>query len=165
MGTASNVIVGSATLSIKNPYDGSYAESGYTVEGVTLNYSADVNDLIPDEETVAIKRTIIKEEITITCQMHEATLANLAAALAGADDDTTRTIKLGNKTLQEIAVKIVGTSPNASYTVRTIECTKGNPVGAVGIAYKKGESNMIPFEFKALVPDSGDVCTIVDSAT
>ena len=164
MGTVANVIVGSATLSVKDPYGGSWAEVGYTEDGVTFEYTADANDTEVNEETVAIGRSITKETGKITCNLAESTLANLSAAMIGADDDTARTIKLGGGVTNYIAIKLVGTSPDASYPIRTITMAKGTATGTVGISYKKGEKNLTPFEFEAVKPDSGDPITIVDSA-
>lgn len=163
MGTVANVIVGSATLSIKDPFGGSYAEVGYTEDGVNFIYEPETKDVDVDEETVAIDRALIKERIRIRCNLKEATLANLSAVMAGADDGTTRTIKLGGGTINYIAVKLVGTSPEAGYTVRTIEMVYGTAVGAVDVPYKKGEANIIPFEFEALNDGTNDPAKVEDT--
>ena len=57
MGTVANVIMGKATLTVDFPYTDGLVGSittdpGYTVEGVTLEYSPEFEGFTPDEETV-----------------------------------------------------------------------------------------------------------------
>jgi stage V sporulation protein SpoVS len=164
--TAANVLVGVATL-----YYGAAGaavgaittEVGYTEDGVTIEYTPDVTDISVEEETVPIKRVIIKEEISITCNIAESSLNNIEKALAGASraDDV---ITLGGGVIQEIGIKIVGDSP-AGADKRTIYCPYVNPVGTVGMSYKKGNKTIVPVTFKPFKNAvDATVCTITDAA-
>ena len=159
--TIANVLVGVAVLSIKSPVGGSYVEVGYTEDGVTLEYTADTEDIEVDEETVPLERVITKETLAVTCNMSESSLYNMDKAIAGSVlAGSTITINAGiNK---EMSIKIVGTNP-AGFD-RTIEIPLATALGAVGMSYKKNEKTIVPVTFQAL-KGASDVCTIVDSGS
>ena len=168
MGTVANVIMGSATLTVDFPYtDGLVGsiltEPGYTVEGVMLEYSPEFEEF-PDEETVPIKRALMKEVTTISFTCAESTLANLNVAMAGSDDGTAQTIKIGGGVLETGSVKIVGVSPDAGNPIRTIILHYCTAVAAVGMAFKKGGVTQVPVTLSVMKHDSHAApCTIIDS--
>lgn len=163
--TIQNVLTGVATLSFKYPIGGAYAEVGYTEDGVSLEYTADTVDIGVEEETFPIDRVINKEDLAVTCNMAESSLANIDKAMAGSVLAAS-TITIGPTTnigaIKDMSIKIVGTNP-AGFA-RTIEIPLANAVGAVGMAYKKGAKTVVPVTFKAL-KGAAAVCTIIDSTS
>lgn len=158
--TIANVLVGVATLSIKYPVGGSYVEVGYTEDGVTFEYSADMSDIDVEEETFSIDRVITKETLSVICNMAESSLYNIDKAIAGSVLAAS-TITIGGGVNKQMSILLVGTNP-AGYA-RTITIPLATATGAVGMPYKKGEKTVVPVTFQAL-KGAGDVATIVDSA-
>jgi len=161
-----NVLVGVGTLyyhTTPGTVVGSVAtELGYTEDGVTMEYSADIADIEVEEATFVIKRVITKEEFTITCNLAENLLANLENVMAGALTGGAGIVDLGGGAQRAMALKFVGTAPSG--LTRTIYIPYANPVGAVGVAYKKGLKRIIPASFKAYQGVAGaDVVTITDA--
>jgi len=155
MGTAANVLVGVASVTIGE------TEVGYTADGVTMTVSSDFFDVKVEELVGTIKRVLVDQEIEVALNMAEGSLANMAEAIPGSSlADSILT--LGGAALQEKALVLVGTNP-AGFD-RTITLTLVNPVGAVGMPYKKGEITVVPVTFKALVDDSGEFGTVEDAA-
>ena len=137
-------------------------EFGYTEDGVTMSYAPDVADIQVEEETFPIKRVITKEEVTITCNLAENLLANLENAMAGALTGGAGVVDLGGGAQRMMALRIYGVAPGGLH--RTIYIPYANPVGAVGMSYKKGEKTIIPVSFKAYKGVAGtDVVTITDA--
>ena len=137
-------------------------EFGYTKDGVTIEYSADITDIEVEEETFPIDRVITKENLTITCNLSENLLANLENALPGALTGGAGVIDLGGGAMRNMALRIYGTTVGGTH--RTIYIPYANPVGTVGMAYKKGEETIIPVSFKAYQGTAGgDVVQITDA--
>jgi len=164
--TIANVIVGVAELLV-GPADGTVADVpvGYTEDGVTFEYGADVADIETEEETFPIKRVITKETITVVCNCAESSIANIGYAIAGADGHVNPVV-IGDTatggTIQTCAIKIVGKDPDGDD--RTIDIRYAHPTGAVGMSYKKGEKTIVPMSLVAFKGDTAvDVCTITDS--
>lgn len=161
-----NVLVGTGTLyyhTTPGTAVGSVTtEFGYTEDGVTIEYTADIADIEVEEETFAIDRVITKEEIIITCNLAENLLANLENALAGALTGGAGIVDLGGGAMRNMALRFVGVAPGGLN--RTIYIPYANPIGAVGMAYKKGEKTIIPVSFKGYQGVSGaDVVQITDA--
>jgi len=134
---------------------------GYTEDGVTIEYSADVADIEVEEETFAINRVITKEEVTITCNLAENLLANLRVALPGASG-VAPIINLGAGAMQTLSLRFVGGAPvTGGLTIRTIYAQFAHPIGPVGMAYKKGEKTLIPVAFKAYQGEAGGYPIII----
>jgi hypothetical protein len=163
--TAANVLVGVATL-YYHPTAGTAVgsvttEVGYTEDGVSIEYAPTVEDIDVEEETVAIKRVITKEDISITCNMAESDLEQLELAMGGASR-AADVITLGGGVLQDFAIKIVGTAPGGA--TRTIYAGYVHPTGTVGMSYKKGEKTIVPLTLKPfLISSGGTVLTIEDA--
>jgi hypothetical protein len=162
---AANVLVGVATLyyhPTAGTAEGSVAtEVGYTEDGVSIEYNPTIEDIEVEEETVPINRVITKEEISITCNMAESDLEQLELAMAGASR-AADVITLGGGTLQDFALKIVGTAPGG--LTRTIYAGYVHPTGTVGMSYKKGEKTIVPVTLKPFLNASGGtVLTISDA--
>jgi len=138
--------------------DPGYTELGYTEDGITLEYNADVGDVEVDEETLPIDRVITKERISVKANLAEASLYNMDAAMAGASLSG-NCITLGGGIIKKLAVRITGHSP-AGF-IRTIFLPKVTAVGTVGMPFKKGpDKSVVPVEFQALKSD----IRIVDNA-
>ena len=163
--TVANVLVGVATLyyhATAGTAVGSVTtEVGYTEDGVNIEYAPTVENIKVAEETVPINRVITDEDITITCNMAESDLEQLELALAGASR-AGDVITLGGGTLQNFAIKIVGTAPAGA--TRTIYAGYVHPTGTVGMSYKQGEKTIVPVTLKPYLNASGGtVLTITDA--
>ena len=161
-----NVLVGTGTLYYHTTAGTVSAsvttEFGYTEDGVTIEYMADIADIEVEEETFAIKRVITKEEVTVNCNLAENLLANLENVMAGALTGGAGVVDLGGGAQRTMALRFYGVSPGGLH--RTIYIPYANPIGAVGMAYKKGEKTLIPAQFKAYQGVSGaDVVRITDA--
>ncbi len=161
-----NVLVGTGTLyyhTTPGTAVGSVlTEFGYTEDGVTIEYTADIADIEVEEETFPIKRVITKEDVMITCNLAENLLANLENALAGALTGGAGIVDLGAGAQRTMALKFVGATVGGAN--RTIYIPYANPIGVVGMAYKKGEKTIMPVSFKAYQGVSGaDVVVITDA--
>jgi hypothetical protein len=163
--TAANVLVGEATLyyhATAGTAVGSVTtEVGYTEDGVSIEYAPTVEDIMVEEETVALNRVITKEDISITCNMAESDLEQLELALAGSSR-AGDVITLGGGTMQNFAMKIVGSAPSGA--TRTIYAGYVHPTGTVGMSYRKGSKTIVPVTLKPYLNASGGtVITITDA--
>lgn len=161
--TISNVLVGTAELSIKYPVGGTYVTAGYTEDGTTMEYAPELADIDVEEETVSIGRVITKETIKITANLAETALATINKAMAGGALTGTTVINLGGGTIKEMSVKLIGTNP-AGFA-RTIEMALCTATGNVAMSYRKGEKTMVPVEFTALNDGTHYPCVITDSTS
>jgi hypothetical protein len=155
MGTKANVLVGVAEVQIDS------TPAGYTTDGVTMSVRSEFADIKVEEVVGAIKRILTEQEVQVTLNLAEGTIANLSKAIPGSSL-AGATLTLGGGALQEVEIKLIGKNP-AGFD-RTITLTNCNPVGEVGIPYKKNEISVVPVTFKALVNDDGEFGTIVDAA-
>ncbi len=167
--TVANVIVGTAVLSY-NPTAGSavgaggWVTVGFTEDGVTMTYTADMADIEVEEETFPVKRVITKETVEVTCNMAQNSITNLNTALAGGALAAPN-ITLGLGVVKPIAIKIVGTLLGTGGAVnRTVHMGYAQAVGAVGQSYRKGEKTLVPVAFQGYQNTAGGtVCTISDA--
>ena len=143
-------------MTLSSPFE----EVGYTEDGVTLEYTADETDIEVEEETFPISRVITKETLAVTCNMAEASLANINNAMAGAVLSG-NILSLGGGVNKTMNLRIKGDTPSGY--IREIIIPKATATGAVGMPYKKGEKTVVPVTFQALKSDS-PACTIVDNA-
>ncbi len=143
-------------ISLSSPF----VEVGYTEDGVTMEYAAEQADIMVHEETFPVGSALTAESLTFTCNMAEASLANMNNAMAGAVLSGS-IMSLGAGVNKTMNLKIEGTNP-AGYH-RAIHIPYAVAGGTVGMSYKKGEKTIVPVTFKALKGDS-DACTIVDNA-
>jgi len=134
-------------------------EFGYTEEGVTFEYTADIADIGVEEETFAIDRVITKEEATLTVICAEDLLTNIENVMAGALTGGAGIVDLGAGAMRNMALRFVGSAPGG--LTCTIYIPYANPVGTVTLEYKKGEKTKIAATFKAYQGVSGaDVVNI-----
>lgn len=136
-----------------------HIEVGYTEDGVTMEYAAEQFDIVVHEETFPIGSALTAESLSITCNMAEASLANMNNAMAGAVLSGSK-ITLGAGVNKTMNLKIEGINPAG--LLRAIYIPSAVAGGTVGMSYKKGEKTIVPITFKALKGDS-PACTIVDN--
>ena len=159
-GIAITVEPGDASLmgfSLSSPY----TDIGYTEDGVTMTYNADTADIEVEEETVAIDRVLTKESVEITCNMAEASLANMGFAMAGSVVSGS-ILTVGAGVLKTLNLRLEGTNP-AGFK-RQMFFPKATATGSVGMPYKKGEKTVVPVTFQALKPAGYPAFTVVDNA-
>jgi len=139
-----------------------FVEVGYTEDGVTIEHNVDEADIEVEEEVVPVDRVITKQTMSVTCNMAESTLENMAHAMAGSVLSG-NILTLGGGVNQKVNLKIEGRTP-AGF-LRAIQIPLATATGAVGMSYKKGTKTMVPVTFQALRPGNGlPACTIVDNA-
>jgi len=154
MGTKANVLVGAASITIGG------SAVGYTVDGVTLSIKSSFADIKVEENVGTIIRKLTDQEVSITFNMAEGTLQHLEDAIPGSVLAAS-TLTIGGAALGDQQIIAVGLSPSGS--ARTVTLPNCNPIGEVGIPFKKGEISVVPVTFSALVADTGIFGTIVDS--
>lgn len=158
MGTIANVLVGVAAVTWD--FGGTPVVLGYTEDGVTMTISTDFFDVNVEEVIGSIHRVMTHQEIVVTLNMAESSLANMLIAVPGSSL-AGAVLTLGNGSLGEEPLQLVGTNPAGN--ARTILLTEVNPVGEVGIPYKKGAVSIVPVSFKALVQAAGTFGTLTDT--
>lgn len=163
MGTIANVLVGVATLYLKNPWtESTWVAVGYTLEGVDL--SAKMESETPpvvwiQDPVDSVKRI---QTLVVNSTLAEATLANLSVVFPGASvDGNVLTFSAGDPPF--VGVKLVGTNP-AGFD-RTIIFPKGKIIDGTEMGFRKNKASGIPFSFMATKPDGSDIGTLTDSAS
>ena len=160
MGAAAKVLVGVASIAVGSGY--TFRRIGYTTDGVTMTVRSTFADVKVEENEGTLIRRLIDQEVDVTLNMAEGTLANLTAAIPGAVATSPAITTIGGGTLQSSRLTLVGLNP-AGYP-RVIVLTEVNPTGEVGIPFKKGEVSVVPITFSAIVADVGTFGTLTDAA-
>ena len=160
MGTKANVLVGDAQITVGV---GVLARViGYSVDGVIMTVKNTNANIKVDEIDGTIIRRLTDQEVDVTLNVAEGTLANLAMAIPGAVATSAAITTIGGGSLQSNRLTLVGTNP-AGYP-RVIVLTEVNPTGEVGVPFKKGEISVVPVTFSAIVADTGIFGSSTDSA-
>ncbi len=169
--TTGNVLVGVCSIwtapvatAQDTAHGAPWVESGYTEDGVMVTYTpTSVMDIDVEEETFSTKRVLEKEEVEITLNMAESTLANLDDAMAGAVLAGV-TVTLGGGVMKELAVEIIGVDMgDGGLTDRIVYMGYANATGIVGMPYRKGTKTIVPVTFKGYLSAHGaTVCNIED---
>lgn len=171
MGDTAKVLVGDVTVTI----DGALGKSGglkeigllpltgfYTMDGVTLTVRSEFANIKVEENVGTIIRRLTDQDVQVSLNMAEGALANFVAAVPGSFINLAGTgVEIGGGDLQEFELTLVGVSPSGG--ARTIHLTKVNPIGEVGVPYKKGEASIVPVTFACLVDDYGLFGTKIDA--
>src|ERR1035437_4389104 len=110
MGTASNIIVGVASVEVMYPVGGSYTNIGYTKDGVTVEYASTKLKTEVDEKTLPVSSHIITENMKVTVNMAESSLYNLDKAMAGSVL-TGSVIAIGGGVDKTMSLRIIGKNP------------------------------------------------------
>lgn len=159
MGDSANVLVGVAEITLGVGPTANVI--GYTMDGVTMTTKTDFFHAKVEEVEGTLKRNLVDQEIDVTLNVAEGTLANLSAAIPGCDL-TGATLTIGGYALQEHRLTLRGENP-AGYD-RVIVLTLVNPTGEVGTPYQKSGVSVVPMTFSALVADTGEFGEVVDGA-
>jgi len=149
MGNRAYVLVGVAEVTLGV---GVNAKSvGYTTDGVVMTTRSDFYDAKVDENVGTVLRRLTDQDITVSLNMAEGTLAAMAEAIPGSSL-VTNTLTIGGAALQTQRLTLLGKSPNGRE--RVIVLKEVNPTGEVAVPYKKGEASIVPVTFSALVDDA-----------
>lgn len=172
---AQNVLVGSATLRVAPigttipdfttaplTWDSAWTEVGYTKDGTKLDYNPTFTDITVDEEDAPIDKRLTGEKASISANVAEATLENIATAIAGVNGAPvvvaavtghkgTKTIKVGSGKAARMMVSLEGVSPDG--LARVVVGYIGIATGNVSLAFKKNSELVIPMTFE-LMADS-----------
>jgi len=140
---------------------GPYTDVGYTEDGVTCNYSADITEIRVEEETFPIDAKIGSETIEIVANMAESSLYNIDKAIGGSVLSGS-ILRIGSGVLKEMSIKLTGITP-AGFA-RTYYFPRVVATGSVGMSFRKAEKTIVPVTFRALKPAGSDVGTFVDNA-
>jgi len=150
-----NVLVGVCSVKFGT------TELGWTSDGVMMTVRTDITGIKVEEIGGIIRRELIDQGIGVTLNMAEGTLINMSQAIPGSSL-AGQTLTLGGSALQAGALVLVGKNPEGF--ARTITLTDVNPIGEVGIPYRKAEISIVPVTFEANVTTTdGTFGTIVDS--
>ena len=160
MGDTANVLVGVAEITLGVGVSASVI--GYTVDGVNMTVSSSFFDAKVEENEGTIIRRLTDQEVKVSLNVAEGTLANLGAAIPGSDELVAGTLTIGGQDLQEHRLTLRGTTPAGRD--RVIVLTSVNPTGEVTTPYKKGEVTVVPMTFSALVDDSSEFGSVTDAA-
>lgn len=161
MADTANVLVGVAEITLGVGINANVI--GYTVDGVNMTVRSTFFDAKVEENEGTLIRRLTDQEVTVTLNVAEGTLANLAAAIPGCSLDVpTDTLTIGGIDLQEHRLTLRGTTPAGRD--RVIVLNSVNPTGEVTTPYKKGDITVVPMTFSALVDDDEEFGSILDAA-
>lgn len=136
---------------------------GYSEDGSDFTYTPTVTGIPVAEEDFPVKDIIEAREITVAANLAEATLDNLARAMAGADSSTPTRIDLDDGEITYVSLLIQGNAPGDNSGTRWIFIPRAIATGAVGLPFKKTSKTMVPVSFSARKPTAGKVCSIWDT--
>lgn len=146
---------------------GACTSIGSTDGGVMLTVGNEYHDVEIDQSKVPINTKLDKRTVKLTCDMAEATLANLALAMALPTTALAGSVvSVGLQEPENKTIYIVGPAPDGA--VRTIHVFKAKVTGSPEMAYRKDEKVIVPLEITA-IPDftqgaGKELMTITDAA-
>jgi len=146
---------------------GACTSIGSTDGGVMLTVGNEYHDVEVDQSKVPIDTKLDKRTAKLSCDMAEATLANLALAMALPTTALSgSTVSVGLQEPENKTIYIVGPAPDGA--VRTIHVFKAKVTGSPEMAYRKDEKVIVPLEITA-IPDftqgaGKELMTITDAA-
>jgi hypothetical protein len=173
--TITNVIVGeayayTAPASTAMPVDtvaegaswgGSWVYVGATEEGVTVNHSADTNEIRIEEQSLPVRILKTTTNFRITASLSEDTVETMKLAYSGATITTTaaatgqpgkKTLALSD-TLTELALGFEATNSFGFW--RRVYIPRVLSLADVGTPYRRAANNRVyPVEFRAICKPS-----------
>ena len=99
--------------------------------------------------------------MAFSCNMAEATMANMALAMAGSVLSGA-TLKFGAGVNKKLGVQILATNPASKY--RSITMPKCTATGAVSMTFQREGKVIVPVTFMALKPQGEPAVTVVENA-
>jgi hypothetical protein len=161
MGTASNVMVGVATLEVKYPVGAtSWVNLGYTEDGTRFEYAVEKVQIKVEEKTYPISQVITGEQARIIANLAEETLTNIYYAMAGASK-VADVLTIGGAVDKELAVRLTAKNPSGGNRVFYLPVAVVN--ASVTMSFRKNEKTIVPVTFEAIESPSGILATITDS--
>lgn len=146
---------------------GACTSIGSTDGGVMLTVSNEFHDIEVDQSKVPIDQKLDKRTATLTTNMAEATLANLALAMTlpvGAVAGGVLSVGLQEPVAR--TMYIIGPGPGGA--TRTIHIFKAKATGSPEMGFMKDEKIVIPLEITAIAdttqPSGQELLTITDTA-
>lgn len=165
-GSSANVIAGVGNVfigtsdSIPEPIAANFV--GYTDGGKVWEYQPGITEYEVDQETIPVKDSLDKEDVILTLNLAEATIANLGNAISGADKSVPKQITIGGGTLTYVSILVEADAPGENLGTRQWMLPKVLATGNVTEARKKGDKVMYTVQFKARKPAAGQACVIKD---
>ena len=136
-----------------------FTEVGFTDDGVQVEYEPTFKDIDVDESMSAIDVRLIGEKLMINVKMAEATLLNLASAIAGStltESGGVTLLTIGNPAnvdQGEIVLAFQGPAPTSvpnSPTARVFYCTRAKAVAKVTYHAQRKDKVIYNVQFRAL---------------
>lgn len=140
---------------------------GSTDGGVMLTVGNEYHDVEVDQSKVPIDSKLDKRTAKLTCDMAEATQANLALAMALPTTAVAGSVvSVGLQEPENKTIYIVGPAPDGA--TRTIHVFKAKVTGSPEMAYQKNEKTVVPLEISAIADKNQatgqELMTITDAA-
>ena len=151
MGTCTNVVVGSATLSVGG------SDVGFTKDGIRVRRTAEYTDVQADQFVGLVKKAKNHEQMFVATTLLEPTIANLQHAWDMAVVGTT----IGDDDEQSKALIVVGPGPGS--TTRTFTFASAISIGDSELNFSRDEEASVEVEFEVLKDCStGSFGTVAD---
>jgi hypothetical protein len=178
MGNVANVIAGSAQLFIAPAgtalptLSGSatdfnlFSDPGFTDDGMELDYTPTMKDIMVDELSAPVKVLITAEKLIISVKLAETTLQNLYYAIAGGTLASATDLTIGGLTIpNEFVMGFIGPSPAAG-AVREGLFYRVIQKQAVKAHYQRKDKQIYQCQFEALADSTkalgANLCDIQD---
>lgn len=146
---------------------GACTSIGSTDGGVMLTVGNEYHEVEVDQSKAPIDSKLEKRTAKLTCDMAEATLANLALAMALPTTALSgSTVSVGLQEPENKTIYIIGPAPDGA--VRTIHVFKAKVSGSPEMAYQKNDKTVVPLEISAIADTAQstgqELMTITDAA-
>jgi len=159
MGTADNIIVGAADITING------VDIGFTTGGATFRYEPEFLEIIADQSVGVVRKARTLERSFVTTTLLEVTLERIRQAfMQPAVNLSGSTLTLGYNNacwVDELAIVLTGSSPGCG--TRTFTFSKCVAMGTREYNMQRDEATAFEVEFEVLKDANGEFGTIVDS--
>jgi len=145
--TVTDIIAGEAAVSWGT--DGSEADLGSTVDGVSIREEVEWYDITIDQSVGVVRKVLVSRKIFVTFALAEASLdhlrlgMNLASSSLANSSLTIEDTEEGEKSL---VVESIGEGQSA----RNAKFPKCIITGSTEHAYKKNDTTLVPYECEAV---------------
>lgn len=159
MGTASNIIIGAANISIEG------SDVGYTKGGVQVRYEPEFIDVMADQAVGVVRKARSLERMYVKTTLLEVTLAQVRRAFMQPHANLSgNSLTLGYNNacwVEELAIVLVGVSPGCG--TRTWTFGRCVTFGSREYNMKREEETAFEVEFEIMKDSQGHFGTVVDS--
>ena len=163
-GTATNIIVGAATVKI-GATTGAASDIGYTKGGTTVRYEPEFIDITADQAVGVVAKRRSNERLYVTTTVLEVTLARIQEAWGQPTSNlSSSTLTLGYNSscnTPEVAIVLVGVSPGCG--TRTFSFAKAIAMGTREYSMSREEETAFEVEFEVMKDANGNFGTIIDN--